>query len=130
VSELVIRIEPDAGADVAGMMAAITDQLGGVSGVDEVDVATTTAAGERIDLQAIEAGLGAVTVMLTTARLGVTEARKLLEEVRDTLKVLTGIKQASLELVGRAPVPVVVDRAPATIKQADAKAVADETAGL
>jgi hypothetical protein len=130
MSDLVIRIEPNAGADVAGMIAAMTERLDGVSGVDEVDVATTAEQGERIDLQTVEAGLGAVTVMLTTARLSVTGARKFLEEIRDTLKALTGVKQAALELVGRPSLPIVGDQAPAAIREADAEAVAEETSGL
>ena len=102
MGDLVIRVEP--GEDVsADVVAAVVRERVAELDVAEfgpdaaVDVATAGGAGERLDPATAIAG---VTVILTGLTLGVSQARKLLDEVAKLLRSANGVKQAYLELAG------------------------------
>jgi hypothetical protein len=78
-----------------------------------------TDAGERIDPVTAASALGSVMAVVTAGRLTVAEARKLLEELKGVLVATNGIKEASLQLIGKPPV---------RIEEATAEQVAEESA--
>ena len=60
----------------------------------------------RFDPVSIAAALGGITLVLSAATLTLAQAEKLLEQLRQMLSTVAGVKKATLELTGRVPVAV------------------------
>jgi hypothetical protein len=104
MGDLVFRIQSEAGTDVHKVAADLKARLRVVTGVTCMDVATEDSGDERIDPVAVAQALGGITLVLSAATFTVAQANKLLEQLRQALTTTNGVKQAILELTGKAPV--------------------------
>jgi hypothetical protein len=121
MSDLMIRIVPGDATDTAALTAAMSERLPLLSGVEDVEVEAFTGLGERVDPVSITETLGSITLIVGAVRLTLGEANKLLQEIRGLLTAATGVKEATLQLVGKRPV---------AIEKATPEQVVGETAEL